>query len=377
MNFTLTEERQMLQDGLRRYLRDTVTPELIEQGTDAESGHSDALWSGLAEMGVIGALFSEDDGGFGGTGFDLAVVFEELGRAGAFEPLAESGILAGGLIAELGSDDQKGRIEALIEGSEILTLAHGEPGSRYDIAHVETRATKSGDGYVLSGRKTVVVGAPAASHAVVSARTSGDSRDAHGISLFLVPLDAPGIEARAYPMNGGGRASEIVLTDVTVPADALIGPEGGAHDALETQQARAICAQCAEAVGLMETIRELTVGYLQQRKQFGKPIGKFQALQHRMADVLIEIEQARSATINLAGHLEAARPERERHVSAAKNLVGRTAKLVVEESIQMHGGIGMTMEYALGHLAKRLTMVDHRFGDADWHLERFIRLAAA
>ncbi|SLN23658.1 Acyl-CoA dehydrogenase [Roseivivax jejudonensis] len=377
MNFELTDERQMLQDSLRRYLSDTVTPELLHKATEAGSGHSDTLWQGLSEMGVSGALFSEDDGGFGGTGFDLSVVFEEMGRVGAFEPLIESGILAGGLIAALGSDAQKALIEEIVAGGTILTLAHGEPGSRYDLAHVETQATATDDGYTLSGRKSLVMAASAASHAVVSARTSGDRRDAAGISLFLVPLDADGLEIRDYPMNGGGRAAELALTDVTLPADARIGPEGDAHAALETAQARAICAQCAEAVGLMDAIKDLTVGYLQQRRQFGQPIGKFQALQHRMADLLIEIEQARSAVINLAGHLEAPRTDRERHVSAAKNLVGRTAKLVVEESIQMHGGIGMTMEYALGHLAKRLTMIDHRFGDADWHLERFIRLAAA
>ncbi|WP_306133157.1 acyl-CoA dehydrogenase family protein [Roseivivax marinus] len=377
MNFELTEERQMLQDSLRRYLSDTVTPEMIHDATEADTGHSDTLWSGLAEMGVIGALFSEEDGGFGGAGFDLTVVFEELGRAGAFEPLMESGVLAGGLIAALGSDAQKAMIDEIVSGETILTLAHGEPAARYDLAHVETQAAKGGDGWILTGRKSVVMAAPAAQQMVVSARTSGEKGDTDGISLFLVPMGASGIEARDYPLNGGGRASEITLTDVTVPSDALIGPEGGAFVAIETQHARAIAAQCAEAVGLMDAAKDLTVGYLQQRKQFGQPIGKFQALQHRMADVLIEIEQARSAVINLGGHLDAPRAERERYVSAAKNLVGRTAKLVVEESIQMHGGIGMTMEYALGHIAKRLTMIDHRFGDVDWHLERFIRLAAA
>ena len=376
MNFTLTEERQMLQDGLRRYLRDTVTPELLEDATESVSGHSETLWQGLAEMGVIGALFSEEDGGFGGAGFDIALTFEEMGRAGAFEPLLETGILAGGLIAALGSDEQKARIEAII-GGDILTYAHAEPGSRYDLSRVTTRAAKSGEGWTLTGLKSVVPHAPAATHAVVSARTSGAVADRDGLSLFLVPLEVTGVSARDYTVNGGGRAAELSLVDVDLPADALIGPEGVAYDAIETAHARATCAVCAEALGLMESIRALTTEYLQTRKQFGQPIGKFQALQHRMADVLIEIEQARSAVINLAGHLEADRAIRERHVSAAKNLIGRVSKLVVEESIQMHGGIGMTREYALAHLAKRLMMIDHRFGDADYHLERFIRLAAA
>ncbi|QFT45546.1 Glutaryl-CoA dehydrogenase [Roseivivax sp. THAF40] len=376
MNFDLTEERQMLQDGLRRYLRENVTPEALNAATDSETGHSEAVWEGLTEMGVIGALFSEDDGGFGGAGFDLSVVFEEMGRAGVFEPLLETGVLAGGLIAALGSDAQKEMIEEIIAG-KVLSFAHGEPRARYDLNHVETKAEQTAEGWTLSGTKTVVGHAAIADAFVVSARTAGDAADEDGISLFLVPADAEGLSIRDYPMNGGGRAGEVTLDGVTVPADALIGEAGKAFPEIEKAAARATAAISAEALGLMETIRELTVGYLQQRKQFGKPIGKFQALQHRMADVLIEIEQARSAVINLAGHLDSPRAERERHVSATKNLIGRAGRLVAEESIQMHGGIGMTQEYALGHLAKRLTMVDHRFGDTDFHLERFIRLSAA
>ncbi|ETX12979.1 acyl-CoA dehydrogenase [Roseivivax halodurans JCM 10272] len=376
MNFQLTEERQMLQDSLRRYLADTVSPEMLAEATESEAGHSETLWSGLAEMGVIGALFSEHDGGFGGAGFDLAVVFEETGRAGAFEPLVASGVLAGGLIAARGSEAQKARVEDIIGGA-ILGFAHSEPGARYDLDHVETKATKDGAGWRLDGRKTVVEHAGAAEAFVVSARTGGETRDAEGISLFLVPADAPGLTTRDYPLNGGGRAGEVTLEGVSLPGDALIGAEGDAFPAIEEAAARATCAICAEALGLMESIRALTVDYLKQRKQFGQPIGKFQALQHRMADVLIEIEQARSAVINLAGHLAADRVTRERHVSATKNLIGRAGRLVVEEAIQLHGGIGMTEEYALGHLAKRLTMVDHRFGDTDHHLERFIRLSAA
>lgn len=370
MNFELTEERQMLQDGLRRFLSDQVSPKSIAAATESAKGYSPELWQGLIEMGILGAMFTEEQGGFGGTGFDISVVFEELGRAGVVEPVLESAVLAGSLIAELGSKTQ---IESLISG-EILTFAHGEPTSRYDLFRVETRAEKTWTGYRLTGRKAVVSHAPAASALIVSARTSGDVTDEGGISLFLVPSDK--IDMRDYPLNAGGRAAEVTL-DVEVSADALIGPEGKAFTAIELATARATAAICAEALGLMETIRALTVDYLRQRHQFGQPIGKFQALQHRMADVLIEIEQARSAVINLSGHLEADRATRELHVSAAKNLIGRAGRLVVEEAIQMHGGIGMTQEYALGHFAKRLTMVDHRFGDVEYHLERFILLAAA
>lgn len=377
MNFDLTEERQMLQDGLRRYLRETVTPELLAGATESDAGHSQTLWNGLAEMGVIGALFSEEDGGFGGCGFDLSLVFEEIGRAGVFEPLLETGVLAGGLIADLGTEAQKALIEGVIGGTVKLAFAHSEPGGRYDLERVGTTAKPGPDGYVLNGQKAVVLAAPSADHFVVSARTGGDAAEEDGISLFLVPAGAEGLSLRAYPMNGGGRAAEMTLESVMLPSDALLGTAGAAFPAIERAAARATAALSAEALGLMEAIRALTTSYLQTRQQFGRPIGKFQALQHRMADMLIEIEQARSAVINLAGHLDAGRAERERHVSATKNLIGRGARLVVEESIQMHGGIGMTQEYELAHLAKRLTMVDHKFGDTDYHLERFIRLSAA
>ncbi|MEO3415756.1 acyl-CoA dehydrogenase [Roseovarius sp. CAU 1744] len=377
MNIELTEERQMLQDGLRRFLRDTYTPALRAELAEAESGFSADVWNGLAEMGVIGALFSEDDGGFAGAGFDIALVFEELGRAGAVDPLLDTAILGGGLIAALGNDDQKQMIADTIAGTTQLAFAHGEPSSRYDLSRVETTAVRDGDSFVLNGRKAVVVNAPAADHILVSARTSGEAADRDGISLFLVPASTPGMTLRSYPLVSGGQAAEILLEDIRLGDEALLGDEGDVFEAIAYAHARATLAISAEALGLMESIRELTNDYLKTRKQFGIPIGKFQALQHRMADILIEIEQARSAVINLAGHLDHPQAIREKHVSATKNLIGNAAKLVTEESIQMHGGIGMTDEYELGHLAKRLIMVDHRFGDAIYHLERFIALAVA
>ncbi len=372
MNFDLTDERQMLQDGLRRYLNDAYSANARAAIEDAEAGFSSEIWNGLAEMGVIGALFREADGGFAGEAFDLALVFEELGRIGAVDPLIDTAVLGGGLIAELGNDAQKETIEAIIAGTAHLAFAHGEPTSRFDLSRVETTATKTGGGYVLNGRKAVVVNAPSAENMIVSARTSGGPSDIDGISLFIVPGNAAGVTLRSYGVVGGGLAAEVILDDVT--AD-LLGDEGTAHDAIARVTARATLAICAEALGLMESIKTLTNEYLKTRKQFGVPIGKFQALQHRLADVLIEIEQARSAVINLAGHIDATPEVRDLHVSATKNLIGDAARLVVEEGIQMHGGIGMTMEYELGHLAKRLTMIDHRFGDTTYHLERFIELA--
>ena len=376
MNFNLTDERQMLQDGLRRYLADTLDKKTRDAVAEGDLGFSQDAWDGLAEMGVIGALFTEAQGGFGGAGFDLAVVFEELGRAGATEPLLEV-VLAGGLIAARGDGAQTSPLEEVIGGTKQLAFAHGEPVSRYDLDRVETTAEGWDGGYVLNGRKAVVVNGAQADHLVVSARTSGESDDRDGISLFLIDAGTKGMELRDYPLQGGGRASEIAFDNVSVSKDALLGAEGNAYADIELAAARATAALSAEALGLMETCRALTTDYLKQRKQFGQPIGKFQALQHRMADMLVEVEQARSAVINLAGRLHLDRDERELHVSATKQLVGGVAKLVVEESIQMHGGIGMTEEYDLAHLARRLTMADHRLGDSTYHLARFVRMRAA
>ena len=377
MNFDLTDERQMLQDGLRRYLADAYNAGARKSIDEAEVGFSEDIWNSLADMGVIGALFSEEDGGFSGEGFDIALVFEEMGRVGAQDPLIDTAVLGGGLISILGNGGQKDLVEAIITGSQHLAFAHGEPTSRFDLSNVSTTAKQSDEMYVLNGRKAVVVNAPSSSHLIISARTSGDTTDTSGISLFLVKSDADGVTLRSYPLVGGGHAAEVTLSDVAVQKDALLGVEGEAFDAISAVNAKATLAICAEALGLMESIKTLTNEYLKTRKQFGVPIGKFQALQHRLADVLIEIEQARSAVINLAGHLDAEASVRDVHVSATKNLIGLTARLVAEEGIQMHGGIGMTMEYDLGHLAKRLTMIDHRFGDTDYHMERFIELAVA
>lgn len=377
MNFDLTEERQMLQDSLRRFLRDRYDTATRNKILESDSGMSTEIWNELAELGVIGALFTEEQGGFGGKGFDIAVVFEELGRAGVVEPFLDTAVLAGGLVADLGNDDQKAHVEEIIGGTMQMAFAHGEPTSRYDLTRVSTTATEKGDQIILSGRKAVVVNAEAADMLVVSARESGGQGDADGISLFLVPKDAEGLTVQGYALLAGGRAAEVILDDVSVPASARLGAAGKAADAIEARIAAANVAQTAETLGAMETAVKLTKDYLGTRKQFGRPIGTFQALAHRFSDLLIEMEQARSAVILAAGHLEAGRGARERNISATKNLIGRVGRLVGEESIQLHGGIAMTQEYELAHIAKRIVMADHRFGDVDFHLERFIALAAA
>jgi alkylation response protein AidB-like acyl-CoA dehydrogenase len=377
MNFDLTEERQMLQDTLRRFLRDRYDTATRNAILESDSGMSTKIWSELAELGIIGALFTEEQGGFGGKGFDIALVFEELGRAGVVEPFLDTAVLSGGLIADLGNTDQQAHVEEIIAGTLQLAFAHGEPSSRYDLTNVSTTASDKGGEIVLNGRKAVVVNAEVAGMLVVSARESGGRDDADGISLFLVPADAKGVTLQGYALLAGGRAAEVTLDDVTVPASARLGVAGKAASAIEARIAAASVAQTAETLGAMETACYLTKDYLGTRKQFGRPIGTFQALAHRMADLLIEMEQARSAVILAAGNLEEDRGTRERHVSATKNLIGRAGRLVGEEAIQLHGGIAMTQEYELAHIAKRIVMADHRFGDVDHHLERFIALATA
>lgn len=375
MNFDLTEERQMLQDTLRRFLRDRYGPQTRQAILEDEAGFSADIWADLAELGVIGALFAEDQGGFGGAGFDIAVVFEELGRAGVVEPFLDTAILGGRLLAR--TDAAPDLVEEVIGGTAHLALAHGEPASRYDLTHVTTTLSVDGDELVLNGRKAVVVNAEAAGHLIVSARESGDVFAQDGISLVLVPTQSAGLSLRGYPMMAGGHAAEVMLDDVRLPATARLGAAGDGWAALSDTLALAHVALAAEVLGAMETAIALTRDYLGTRTQFGRPIGSFQALQHRMADLLIEMEQARSAVIRAAGHLEDDAHNRDLNIAASRNLISRAGRLVAEDAIQLHGGIAMTQEYELAHIAKRIVMADHRFGDADAHLETFIALSTA
>ena len=369
MDFSHTEERQMLADMVGRFVRDQYDIDTRHANVKLEQGYSPEHWQQLAELGVVGALCDENVGGFGGAGFDIAVVFEELGRGLVVEPFLAT-LLAGTALAATGSHGDQ--IEAAISGESQLALAHGEPASRYTLNHVETSAEKTGDGYRLNGNKAVVISGGSADALVVSARTSGNGDDADGISLFLVPANADGVHVRSYGTVDGYQAAEIALQDVDVSADALIGGEGEGLAALEAANAAGILAVSAEALGAIEVAIDMTLEYLKTRKQFGVPIGKFQALQHRMADMMIEREQIRSAVINAAGHMGSAPAERDWNMSALKNLIGRSGRKIAEESIQMHGGIAMTWEYAVGHFAKRIIMIDHLFGDEDHHLQRIV-----
>lgn len=377
MDFNHTEDRRMLADMLNRFVSEQYEFTLRDKYAQSPEGFSPEIWQRYAELGAIGALFSEAEGGMGGAGFDIAVVFEALGRGLAVEPFLGA-LMAGSAIAKAGSPDQKAHLEALMGGEEIAAFAHAEPDNHYEESRVRTRAERQGDQWLLNGCKAVVEGAEHAHWMVVSARSSGDEDAEQGISLFVVPRDAEGVQVRGYPLIDGGRAAEVTLNNVRLSADALLGLEGEGYGVLEYAIGRGLLALCAEALGAMDVARDATLEYLQTRKQFGVPIGKFQALQHRMADILLEIEQARSAVINAAAKLEDEdRSTRERALSAAKYTIGRVGTLAAEEFIQLHGGIGMTWELPLAHYAKRLIMIDHQFGDTDHHLQRFIALGRA
>ncbi|WP_372574111.1 acyl-CoA dehydrogenase family protein [Ruegeria jejuensis] len=372
----MSEDQTMLRDMLRRFLKDRYSHEARRAVLASGQAFDAAMFAELAELGILGAVFAPEHGGYGGAGTDLMVVFEELGRAGVIEPVLGSAVLAGGLLTALDAEGQSEVIQQVIAGQTILTLAHAEPESRYDLNHVTTHASTSGGTIVLNGTKAHVQGGAQAEILLVSAREEGEPSDEHGISLFLIPSTTAGVHCHSHVNVDGTSSARITLEAVAVDQSQRLGPPGQTYAAMEAAHARATLALCAEALGAMEAAKALTVEYLKERKQFGVPIGSFQALQHRLADMLIEMEQARSAVINLASHLEADRLTRERHVSATKNLIGRVGALVAEECIQMHGGIGMTDEYALSHHARRLVMIDHIFGDVDHHLDRFILLSS-
>lgn len=374
MNFEHTEDRRMLADSLNRFIAEQYAFDARDRIAKSGHGFSKEIFQNFAELGVIGALFSEADGGFGGGGFDIAVVFEALGRGLVVEPLLGA-VMVGEALSAAGSDAQKTKLGDIINGVTVAAFAHDEADTHYERTRVATRAERSGDGWVLHGAKAVVPQGEQADLFLVSARSSGKVDDEAGISLFLVPARTAGLSVRGCPAIDGGRVAELALDGVKLGAEALLGTEGQGHATLERAIGRGVLALCAEALGAMEAAKTATLDYLRTRKQFGTLIGSFQALQHRMADLLLEIEQARSAVINAAAAIDGSdRVARERALSAAKFSIGRIGVLVAEESIQMHGGIGMTWELPLPHYAKRLVMIDHQLGDEDHHLQRYIAL---
>ncbi len=319
--------------------------------------------------------FAEADGGLGGSAVDIAIVMEEFGKGLVVEPFLACAVLAGTLIASEGSEEQKsGLLQPLMEGELQLALAFAEPNSRYEVANIATRAERKGDHYLVNGHKAVVLNGDKADKLVVAARTSGGQADRDGITLLIVDADTAGIERHAYQTVDGQGAAEIRFNDVKVPLENLLGAEGEAHEPLARALDTAALAICAEAVGAMESALAITLEYTKARKQFGVPIATFQALQHRMAEMFIQTEQARSIVLMACLAMDSGGADAARAVSAAKMRVGAAAKLVGEEAVQLHGGIGVTEEYSIGHFLKRLTAIRFSFGSTDFHKQRFVEL---
>lgn len=378
MDFSLTDEQRMLQDTVERLVRSDYTFEKRAAFVEEKDGFSRDNWSSFAELGLLGLTFDEASGGFGGGGIEQMIVMEAFGRGLVVEPYVSAVLMAGRLLERVGSQAHKeALLPELIEGRLLLSLAHAEPQSRYQASDVQTGARRDGDGYVLDGRKCLVMQGGSADKLLVSARTAGQRRDDSGISLFLVDAAAAGVRVRDYPAVDGQRASDVELSGVKVDADALVGGEGAALPAIEYALDCSAAALCADSLGAATAATEMTLDYIKSRKQFGVPIGTFQVLQHRAVDMHLELEQIRSMVILAASHLESD-PARRRHaVSAAKFKVDRAARFVGQQAIQLHGGIGMTDEYAVGHYFKRTTTNERRLGDPDYHLKRFIASRAS
>lgn len=376
MDFNFTEEQEMVRDGLSRMVREQYGWQTRQAAIASDAGWRPEIWAQLAELGILGMPFSEDDGGFGGGAVDAMVVMQEFGKGLVVEPFVPTVVCAGGFLKHAGTPAQKEEhIGGIIDGSRIFAFANAEPRGRYDYADIETTAKKNDGSYVLNGHKAVVMGAPWASHLIVTARTSGDRRDTHGVSVFVVDKATDGIVTRDYETVDGRRASEVYFENAAIPADTLIGEEGAALPLIEKVTDEAVAALCAEACGAMKVAHAMTVEYSRQRKQFGVPIGSFQVLQHRMVDMYTAYEQAVSLTYLATLRLDSSEIERKRAVSAAKVGVGQAARLIGQEAVQIHGGNGVTDEYAIGHYFKRLTIFDTEFGNVDHHMKRHIALA--
>jgi pimeloyl-CoA dehydrogenase small subunit len=372
MDFDLSEEQRLLKDSVDGLLNDSYDFESRKKYGAEKGGWSKSVWNKLAEQGLLGLPFSEDDGGFGAGAVETMIVMEALGKALLLEPYLATVVLGGGFVRRGGSAEQKAAyIPGIIDGSKTMAFAQLEKNSRYDLHDVATSAKKKGDGWVIDGEKFVVLNGESADTLVVTARTKGGQRDTAGIGVFLVPGNAKGVSKKGYPTQDGLHAADITFTGVEVGADAAIGdPENGLA-LIEQVVDDARIAICAEAVGAMDESLKSTVEYLKTRTQFGVPIGSFQVLQHRAADMFVAVEQARSMSMYATMAADFDDPkERANAVAAAKVQIGKSGKFVGQQAIQLHGGIGMTMEAKIGHYFKRLTMIETTFGDTDYHLRR-------
>lgn len=375
MNFDLTEEQKLLKDQVEKFIANEYDFDKRRKISESDLGMSQEHWSFFAEQGLLGVPFTEEQGGFGGGPVENMVIMEAFGTGLLVEPYYSTVIVSGSALALAGSASQQEElITKIVEGEAKVALAYAEPQSRFSLHDVATTATKDSGDYVLNGHKAVVFHGPFADYFIVSARTAGGQFEASGISLFIMPANADGVERNDYRTADGQRASEVRLNNVKVGGDAVLGELDNALPILEQVAGIGIAAVCAEAVGAMKVLHDDTLEYLKTRSQFGKPIGTFQVLQHRMADIFINYEQARSMAILAALSLEDQSINNQQNISAAKMQICQSGQFIGRQAVQMHGGIGMTDELNIGHYFKRLIAIETVFGNYNYHAKRFERL---
>ena len=369
MDLSTTETQDMLRDTLSRFLADTYSFDARQKMLASPEGRDPGVWRALSsELGLTCAPFAEAHGGMGGGPIENQIMMEELGKVIAIEPWLQTIVAGGGALSAAGGPLAEATIPAIIAGDCVIAFAYAEPQGRYNLADISTTAKPDGAGYVLSGHKAVVYAAPWATHLLVTARTGGDRRDREGAELFLIEANAKGISRRDYPTVDGFRASEVYFENVAIPGEALLP---GGIDLIERVVDECTVAVCAEATGIARAMLAQTQDYTGQRKQFGVPIAKFQVLQHRMADMLVEAEQIASMALMGTLRLDSEAAARKTAVSMVKAKVARSIRFIGQSAVQTHGGIGITVELAIGHYFKRATMIEGQFGSADHHLERF------
>lgn len=375
MHFELSEEQTLLENMVTSFVRDDYNWETREKIVKTEEGWKPENWSKFAELGLLSVPFSENHGGLGGTAVDSMIVMEQFGKGLVVEPFMPSILLSGKLISKLASESQANDIiPKIMEGESRYVFAYAEPQSRFDLSDVKTSAVKDGDSYTVNGFKSVVFGASMATHIIIAARTSGDQRSEDGITLFMADIKSDGITLQTYPTIDEYRASEVVIENLKISSDMILGEVDKAYETIEEVIDLATIAACSEAVGVLQILKDSTVDYCKQRKQFGQPISKNQAIQHKLVDMMIEYEQAKSilyaaVTADLNDAVQ-----RKKSVSAAKARIGQSIKFVGETAIQLHGGMGMVDEYMISHYFKRATMLGVLFGNVDFHLKRFVGL---
>jgi|TARA_B100001540_G_scaffold31127_1_gene27105 alkylation response protein AidB-like acyl-CoA dehydrogenase len=375
MDFTFNEEQTMIQDQVEQFIQKEYDWETRQELSNSDLGFGTHNWKTFAELGWLGIAVSEKNGGFGGSCIETMLIMEEFGKGLVVEPFLETVVMSAGILDRHGTDEQKNQVlNSVINGEMHLALAYAEPQSRFNLSDVVTEAKEDGDNFVINGFKSVVMNGPSANKIIISARTSGTQLEDKGISLFLVDSDIEGLTKSDYKTVDGRKASDINLENVIVSNSCLIGSLNAGFDILDEAIDRSILAISAEAVGAMEILYKTTVEYTKTREQFGTPIGKFQVLQHRMVDMFMEYEQCKSLLYMATMKNEESAPDAKKAISGLKYQVGKAGKFVGQQSVQLHGGMGVTDELNVGHYFKRLTTIGTIFGNADFHLKQYTSL---